>query len=147
MISQPTIERLEREAFRAPLLTLAALMLIATGLAIIGLAAYFWVDLSGTANSVFSIPPGALDARSDGDLALQQHATLASRAEWLSLLPYQGLALMLGGVALLMRRWIAAVRLRMTVSALILPSLRNKNILDPEVESQAGLAREPEEQP
>ena len=54
---------------------------------------------------------------------------------------------MLGGVALLMRRWIAAVRLRMTVSALILPSLRNKNILDPEVESQAGLTREPEEQP
>ena len=55
---------------------------------------------------------------------------LASRAEWLALLPYQGITLMMVGVGLLLWRWVAAVRLRMTVSALILPSLRSMENLD-----------------
>ena len=64
-------------------------------------------------------------------MAPDEHATIASRTEWLDLLPYQGLALILFGMALLLWRWVAAVRLRMTVSALILPSLRNTESLDP----------------
>ena len=130
MISQPAIEKLEKEAFRGPLLTLAALFLIAAGLAIIGLAAFFWVDASETSSVVFS---SSLETRTSAlpadPIALHQ-ADLASRAEWLALLPYQGITLMLVGMGLLLWRWVAAVRLRMTVSALILPSLRSMENLD-----------------
>ncbi len=130
MISQPAIEKLEKEAFRGPLLTLAALFLIAAGLAIIGLAAFFWVDASETSSVVFS---SSLEVRTSAPpadpIALHQ-ADLASRAEWLALLPYQGITLMLVGMGLLLWRWVAAVRLRMTVSALILPSLRSMENLD-----------------
>ena len=122
MISQTTIEKLEKEAFRGPLLTLAALFLIITGLAVIGLAFYFWLDLSEMANDAFASP---------GIPSIQQESALLSRVLWLDLLPYQGLALILVGMALLLWRWVAAVRLRMTVSALILPSLRNTESLDP----------------
>ena len=131
MISQTTIEKLEKEAFRGPFLTLAALFLIITGLAVIGLAFYFWVDLSETANDVYSASLESLSYVAPNDPAAPQQATLAYRPEWLNLLPYQGLALILAGVALLLWRWVAAVRLRMTVSALILPSLRNPESLDP----------------
>ena len=130
MISQPAIEKLEKEAFRGPLLTLAALFLIAAGLTIIGLAAFFWVDVSESSNVVYS---SSLETRTSAPpadpIALHQ-ADLGSRAEWLALLPYQGITLMLVGVGLLLWRWVAAVRLRMTVSALILPSLRSKENLD-----------------
>ena len=130
MISQPAIEKLEKEAFRGPLLTLASLFLIAAGLAIIGLAAFFWADASETSSVVNS---SSLETRTSAPpadpIALHQ-ADLASRAEWLALLPYQGITLMLVGMGLLLWRWVAAVRLRMTVSALILPSLRSMENLD-----------------
>ena len=122
MISQAAIEKLEKEAFRGPFLTLAALLLIIAGLAIIGLAFYFWLDLSEIAYDAFSSP---------GEPSVQQESALSSRVQWLELLPYQGLALILVGLGLLLWRWVAAVRLRMTVSALILPSLRSKEDLDP----------------
>ena len=130
MISQPAIEKLEKEAFRGPLLTLAALFLIAAGLAIIGLTVFFWADASETSNVVYS---SSLDTRTSAphtDPIARHQADLASRAEWLALLPYQGITLMMGGMGLLLWRWVAAVRLRMTVSALILPSLRSKDNLD-----------------
>ena len=135
MISQPAIEKLEKEAFRGPLLTLAALFLIAAGLAIIGLTVFFWADASETYNVVYS---SSLETRTSTPptepIALHQ-ADLASRAEWLALLPYQGITLMMVGMGLLLWRWVAAVRLRMTVSALILPSLRSKDNLDIGAES------------
>lgn len=131
MISQTTIEKLEKEAFRGPLLTLAALFLIIAGLAVIGLAFYFWLDLSETANDVYSASVEPLSYVSPDNSTTRQQAILSSRAEWLDLLPYEGLALILVGMALLLWRWVAAVRLRMTVSALILPSLRSKENLDP----------------
>lgn len=131
MISQATIEKLEKEAFRGPFLTLAALLLITTGLAVIGLAFYFWVDLSETANDVYSSSLESLSYVSPDNSTVPLHATLESSPEWLNLLPYNGLALVLAGVALLLWRWVAAVRLRMTVSALILPSLRSHENLDP----------------
>ena len=130
MISQPAIEKLEKEAFRGPLLTLAALFLIAAGLAIIGLTVFFWVDASETSSVVYS---SSLETRTSippTDPIARHLADLASRAEWLALLPYQGITLMMVGVGLLLWRWVAAVRLRMTVSALILPSLRSKENLD-----------------
>ena len=130
MISQPAIEKLEKEAFRGPLLTLAALFLIAAGLAIIGLTVFFWVDASETSNVVYS---SSLDTRTSAppiDPIARHLADLASRAEWLVLLPYQGITLIMAGMGLLIWRWVAAVRLRMTVSALILPSLRSKDNLD-----------------
>ena len=130
MISQPAIEKLEKEAFRGPLLTLAALFLIAAGLAIIGLTVFFWVDASETSNVVYS---SSLETRTSApptDPIARYQVDFASRAEWLALLPYQGITLMMVGVGLLLWRWVAAVRLRMTVSALILPSLRSKDNLD-----------------
>ena len=130
MISQPAIEKLEKEAFRGPLLTLAALFLIAAGLAIIGLTVFFWADASETSGVVYS---SSLETRTSApptDPIARYQADLASRAEWLDLLPYQGITLMLVGVGLLLWRWVAAVRLRMTVSALILPSLRSMENLD-----------------
>ena len=130
MISQPAIEKLEKEAFRGPLLTLAALFLIAAGLTIIGLTVFFWVDASETSSVVYS---SSLDTRTSApptDPIARHQADLAYRAEWLALLPYQGIALMMVGMGLLLWRWVAAVRLRMTVSALILPSLRSKDNLD-----------------
>ncbi len=135
MISQPTIEKLEREAFRGPLLTLAALFLIAAGLAVIALSVYFWIDLSETAGEVYSVSLETRISAPPDDPIARQQAALAYRAHWLDLLPYQALALILVGLGLLLWRWVAAVRLRMTVSALILPSLRNKDALDPEAES------------
>ena len=131
MISQTTIEKLEKEAFRGPFLTLAALLLITTGLAVIGLAFYFWVDLSETANNVYSSSLESLSYVSPDNPTAPLHATLESRPEWLNLLPHNGLALILAGGAPLLWRWVAAVRLRMTVSALILPSLRSHENLDP----------------
>ena len=131
MISQPTVERLEREAFRGPFLTVGALLLIIAGLAVVGLAFYWWFDASETAFRVYSNSLEARVAAQPGDpLALDQ-ADLATRSEWLSILPYQGLALILAGFGLLLWRWVAAVRLRMTVSALILPSLRSADALRP----------------
>ena len=130
MISQPAIEKLEKEAFRGPLLTLAALFLIAAGLAIIGLTVFLWADASETSNVVYS---SSLETRTSApptDSIARHQADLASRAVWLALLPYQGIALIMAGVGLLLWRWVAAVRLRMTVSALILPSLRSKDNLD-----------------
>ena len=127
MISRPTVERLEREAFRGPFLTVGALLLIIAGLAVVGLACYWWFDASETASRIYS---SSLEARVTDPLALDQ-ADLATRSEWLSILPYQGLALILAGFGLLLWRWVAAVRLRMTVSALILPSLRSADALRP----------------
>ena len=131
MISQPAIEKLEKEAFRGPLLTIAALLLIIAGLAVIGLTAFFWVELSETASGVYSYSLETRVSPANDPIARDQ-ADLASHSEWLGLLPYQGLALILAGVSLLLWRWVAAVRLRMTVSAFILPSLRNKDNLDVE---------------
>ena len=125
MISQPAIEKLEKEAFRGPLLTLAALFLIAAGLAIIGLTVFFWVDASETSSVVYSSARETRTSAPPTDPIARHQADLASRAEWLALLPYQGITLMMVGVGLLLWRWVAAVRLRMTVSALILPSLRS----------------------
>ena len=74
-----------------------------------------------------------LDTRTSApptDPIARYQADFASRAEWLALLPYQGITLMMVGVGLLLWRWVAAVRLRMTVSALILPSLRSMENLD-----------------
>ena len=130
MISQPAIEKLEKEAFRGPLLTLAALFLIAAGLTIVGLAAFFWVDASETSIVVYSSSLETRTSAPSTDPIARYQADLASRAEWLDLLPYQGITLMLVGVGLLLWRWVAAVRLRMTVSALILPSLRSMENLD-----------------
>ena len=76
------------------------------------------------------ILPGDPSSAPPTDPIARHQADLASRAEWLALLPYQGITLMLVGVGLLLWRWVAAVRLRMTVSALILPSLRSKENLD-----------------
>ena len=93
MISQPAIEKLEREAFRGPLLTLAALFLIAAGLAIIGLTVFFWVDASETSSVVYS---SSLETRTSApptDPIARYQADFASRAEWLALLPYQGIHL------------------------------------------------------
>ncbi len=131
MISQTTVEKLEKEAFRGPFLTLAALLLIIAGLATIGLAFYFWVDLSDTASEVYLASPEQRLAATSNALLGEQQASLATHDEWLGLLPWQGLALILVGVALLLWRWVAAVRLRMTVSALILPSLRSTESLEP----------------
>ena len=111
-------------------MTLAALFLIAAGLAIIGLTVFFWVDASETSSVVYS---SSLETRTSApptDPIARYQADFASRAEWLALLPYQGITLMMVGVGLLLWRWVAAVRLRMTVSALILPSLRSKDNLD-----------------
>ena len=97
MISQPAIEKLEKEAFRGPLLTLAALFLIAAGLAIIGLTVFFWVDASETSSVVYS---SSLETRTSApptDPIARHQADLASRAEWLALLPYQGITLMMVG--------------------------------------------------
>lgn len=122
MISQSTVEKLEKEAFRGPFLTLIAFLFILAGLAAIGLAFYFWLDLSGIAYDAFASP---------GAPSVQQESLLSSPTHWLDLLPYQGLALILVGFGLLLWRWVAAVRLRMTVSALILPSLRSQEALAP----------------
>ena len=122
MISRTTVEKLEKEAFRGPVLTLVAFLFVLAGLAVIGLAFYFWLDLSEIAYDAFASP---------GAPSLRQESALLSQVHWLDLLPYQGLALILIGFALLLWRWVAAVRLRMTVSALILPSLRNTESLDP----------------
>ena len=130
MISQPAIEKLEKEAFRGPLLTLAALFLIAGGMAIIGFAVFFWADASETSGVVYSSSLETRTSAPSTDPIARYQADLASRAEWLDLLPYQGITLMLVGVGLLLWRWVAAVRLRMTVSALILPSLRSMENLD-----------------
>ena len=131
MISQTAIEKLEKEAFRGPILTLVAFLFVLAGLAVIGLAFYFWLDLSEIADDIYSTSLEPLSYVAPNDPTAPQHAILASRTEWLDLLPYQGLALILFGMALLLWRWVAAVRLRMTVSALILPSLRNTESLDP----------------
>ena len=133
MISQTTREKLEKEAFRGPFLTLAALLLIITGLSTIGLAFYFWADLSDTASEVYSASLEQRLTTPADTLLAEQQTSLATHDEWLGLLPYQGLALILVGVALLLWRWVAAVRLRMTVSALILPSLRSTKSLAPNV--------------
>ena len=135
MISQPAIEKLEKEAFRGPLLTIVALLLIIAGLAVIGLTAFFWVELSETASDVYSYSLETRASAPANDPIARDEADLTSRSEWLGLLPYQGLALILAGVSLLLWRWVAAVRLRMTVSAFILPSLRNKDNLDVEAGS------------
>ena len=116
-------------------MTLAALFLIAAGLAIIGLAVFLWADASETSSVVYS---SSLEERASApptDPIARHQADLASRAEWLALLPYQGTTLMMVGMGLLLWRWVAAVRLRMTVSALILPSLRSKDNLDIGAES------------
>lgn len=131
MISQTTVEKLEKEAFRGPFLTLAALMFIIAGLAIIGLAFYFWIDLSDTASEVYSASLKHRLAAPANTLLGEQQVSLATHDQRLGLLPYQGLALVLVGVALLLWRWVAAVRLRMTVSALILPYLRSTGSLAP----------------
>ena len=117
MISQTTVEKLEKEAFRGPILTLVAFLFILAGLTVMGLSLYFWLDLSEIAYDAFASPRAP---------SVQQEIALSSRPHWLDLLPYQGLALILAGLGLLLWRWVAAVRLRMTVSALILPSLRSK---------------------
>ena len=135
MISQPAIEKLEKEAFRGPLLTLAALFLIAAGLAIIGLTVFFWADASETSNVVYSSSLETRTSTPPTEPIARHQADFASRAEWLALLPYQGITLMMVGMGLLLWRWVAAVRLRMTVSALILPSLRSKDNLDIGAES------------
>lgn len=135
MISQPAIEKLEKEAFRGPLLTIVALLFIIAGLAVIGLTAFFWVELSETASDVYSYSLETRASAPANDPIARDQTDLASRSEWLGLLPYQGLALILAGVSLLLWRWVAAVRLRMTVSAFILPSLRNKDNLDVEAGS------------
>ena len=132
MISRTTVEKLEKEAFRGPFLTLAALLLIIAGLSVIGLAFYFWVDVSDTASVVYSASLEQRLAAPADTLLAEQQASLATHDEWLGLLPYQGLALILAGFALLLWRWVAAVRLRMTVSALILPFIRSQENLDPE---------------
>ena len=99
-------------------------------LAIIGLTVFLWVDASETSSVVYS---SSLETRTSApptDPIARHQADFASRAEWLALLPYQGITLMMVGMGLLLWRWVAAVRLRMTVSALILPSLRSKDNLD-----------------
>ena len=121
MISETAVEKLQKEAFRGPIRTVSALFLVTVGLTAIGFATYLWIDLSSVASDAFT---------STGAPAPEQEATLASRAEWLSLLLYEGLALILAGFAFLLWRWVAAVRLRMTVSALILPYLRSTTKLD-----------------
>lgn len=131
MISQTTIEKLEKEAFRGPILTVVAFLFVLAGLAVIGLAFYFWLDLSEIIGDIYSVSLDPVAYVAPTDPTAPQQVTLASRTEWLGLLPYQGLALVLAGVALLLWRWVAAVRLRMTVSALILPSLRSRDNLDP----------------
>ena len=126
MSSELSIERLEKEVNRTSLLTIAATILILVGLGLTITSTVSWVILADKASDLYSHDLATRDSAPSGDQIAKHRVVLGSHDKWLDVLPYLGITLILLGTGGILWVFVKRVRLRMTVSAVALPTFRTR---------------------
>jgi len=114
---------LVREAKRTPTSTAVAPYIVVAGLMLIMFALAYGIYLATVGADYYALTKVARDGAVAGSTALGQLGTIVSSTKWLLPLTFTGLALLLGGIGLVLSSIINTIRVRSLVLAEALPRL------------------------